>query len=162
MCIRDRDWGTYIFKYERHEVKSFLLASACYWLEEYHFDGLRVDAVASMLYLDFARGPNFVPTRHGARENLAALEFPRQRDPAPPHARPRPTTPSWTAGGRASGVGDGGLGQGRSCGRRRCVRRVRSRVTESASGWVTRRPETTPAKQARTASSAPETSGAIT
>jgi 1,4-alpha-glucan branching enzyme len=73
-----QDWGTYIFNYERHEVRSFLIASACFWLEEFHFDGLRVDAVASMLYLDFARGSNFVPNRFGGRENLEAIDFLRQ------------------------------------------------------------------------------------
>jgi 1,4-alpha-glucan branching enzyme len=72
------DWGTYIFNYERHEVRSFLVASACYWLEHFHFDGLRVDAVASMLYLDFGRGTDFAPNRHGGRENLEAIDFLRQ------------------------------------------------------------------------------------
>jgi 1,4-alpha-glucan branching enzyme len=73
-----QDWGTYIFNYERNEVRSFLLASACYWLEHFHFDGLRVDAVASMLYLDFGRGTNYLPNRHGGRENLEAIEFLKQ------------------------------------------------------------------------------------
>jgi 1,4-alpha-glucan branching enzyme len=70
-----RDWGTLIFNYERHEVRAFLLSSACFWLEEFHFDGLRVDAVASMLYLDFGRQQDFVPNRYGGRHNLEAIEF---------------------------------------------------------------------------------------
>jgi 1,4-alpha-glucan branching enzyme len=70
-----RDWGTLIFNYERHEVCAFLLSSALYWLEEFHFDGLRVDAVASMLYLDFGRGSDYVRNRYGGRHNLEAMEF---------------------------------------------------------------------------------------
>jgi 1,4-alpha-glucan branching enzyme len=70
-----RDWGTLIFNYERHEVRAFLISSACYWLEEFHFDGLRVDAVASMLYLDFGRRQDFVPNRFGGRHNLEAIDF---------------------------------------------------------------------------------------
>lgn len=109
-------WHSCIFDYARHEVRQFLIESALFWLQHYHFDGLRVDAVASMLYLDFARGPGqWLPNEHGGHENLHAVRFMRELNTRVYAAFPdvqvfAEESSSWPKVSRP--VHDGGLGFG--------------------------------------------------
>ncbi|MSP28024.1 MAG: 1,4-alpha-glucan branching protein GlgB [Methylococcales bacterium] len=107
-----RDWGTLIYNYGRNEVRNFLLASAVFWLEEFHLDGLRVDAVASMLYLDYSReADDWVPNMYGGNENLEAIDFFREMNEVTNAQHPgtvvmaeestswpQVTRPTWTGG----------------------------------------------------------------
>jgi 1,4-alpha-glucan branching enzyme len=87
------DWGSLIFNYGRNEVRNFLIASALYWLEEFHLDGLRVDAVASMLYLDYSRqSGEWVPNRFGGNEDLEAIEFLKELNTTVYHEHPSAIT----------------------------------------------------------------------
>src|SRR5262249_35018694 len=86
---RHPDWNTAVYNYGRHEVRSFLLSNALFWLDKYHVDGLRGDAVASMLYLDYSRRPGESgPNYHGGRENLYAIAFLRRFNGELPRAFP--------------------------------------------------------------------------
>ena len=110
------DWGTMIFDFGRTEVKNFLVANALYWLEEFHIDGLRVDAVASMLYLDYSReGGNWLPNEFGGRENLDAIKFMQEVNATAYRRNPgimmiAEESTSW--GGVSAPTDGGGLGYG--------------------------------------------------
>ena len=109
------DWGTKIFNFGRKEVRDFLICNALFWIDKYHIDGLRVDAVASMLYLDFSREPGeWLPNRYGGRENIEAIQFLRDMNDAVHHNFPTALTfaeesTAWPGVTRATDD-NGGLG----------------------------------------------------
>jgi 1,4-alpha-glucan branching enzyme len=110
------DWGTLVFNYGRHEVRNFLLANALFWIEEFHLDGLRVDAVASMLYLDYSRREGeWVTNRFGGRENLEAIDFVKEVNEVVYRHHPSAMmvaeeSTSWPAVSRPTSLGGLGFG----------------------------------------------------
>lgn len=111
------DWQSYIFNYGRNEVKSFLISNALFWLDKFHVDGLRVDAVASMLYLDYSRKPGeWIPNSYGGRENLDAINFLKRFNEVVYEAYPDAVTvaeesTAWPGISRPTNMGGIGFGQ---------------------------------------------------
>jgi 1,4-alpha-glucan branching enzyme len=111
------DWKSYIFNYGRNEVRSFLISNALFWIDRYHIDGLRVDAVASMLYLDYSRNAGeWIPNIHGGNENIEAITFLKEMNEVVYEHFPDAITiaeesTSWTGVSRPTYLGGLGFGQ---------------------------------------------------